>query len=129
MSSGFLVKLGPDEYCEYSTVVDAPTSYILSHDQAVEEWGEAYIARCDETNVWSCRTDPARGNFTCGWDVIASNRAGEWVAGFEPTMVAEDDGDDPHASYNMTLDQIRQHYSAPQSQPNSSDHAAAKVAP
>ena len=110
MMPSFLVKLGPDEYCEYSTVVDAPTSFIQSRETAVAEWGEDRIARCDENNVWSVKKDPAEFGYTCGWDVMKYNRAGESVAGFKPPLKLDDKGEYNYC-YSLSVDQIRKYYS------------------
>lgn len=40
-------KLGDDQYLEWSSVVDAPVSYLHSRSEAVSLWGEDRIARAD----------------------------------------------------------------------------------
>lgn len=42
-----VLKLHDDEYVEWSTVVDAPVSYILNRVEAVREWGEDRVGRAD----------------------------------------------------------------------------------
>lgn len=70
----YLVKLADDEYVEWSTVVDAPLSYICERERAVSRWGEDRVARADE-HVTS-HTDP---DFQADTPerAIAVNRAGD----------------------------------------------------
>jgi hypothetical protein len=85
MSRAFL-KLGDDAYIEWSEVVDAPVSYVMTREQAVKAaseytiteegvsrdlaTGEARIARADETGTSYTNTNSSAE------EVISFNRAG-----------------------------------------------------
>ena len=62
----FIVKIR-DLYCEWSPVVDTPTTTLCNRADAVEQWSEERIARCD-----------ANGDSCKGFRVspVAYNRAG-----------------------------------------------------
>lgn len=69
MGSG-VVCLWEDEYVEWSTVVDAPTTYIMSRSEAVAEYGEDRVARADRQ--WTSFIAP---RYTLA-DLLEGNRAG-----------------------------------------------------
>lgn len=82
-----IVRLAPDEYIEWSTVVDAPVSYVMTTEEALREFGLARVLRADldGTSYRSPRLTLA--------DLLDSNRAG------------------PDESM-ATLDEIREKYRA-----------------
>jgi len=43
-----IVKLAENEYVEWSTVVDAPVTYIVDREEAVKEWGDERVSRADK---------------------------------------------------------------------------------
>lgn len=43
-----ICKLGDNQYCEWSTIVDAPVTMIMSRVEAVAFFGEQRIARADK---------------------------------------------------------------------------------
>jgi len=67
------VRLAEDEYVEWSTVVDAPVTYICDRAEAVQEWGEQRVTRADfhVSSAW-----PAEFQAATPGDFIAGNRAG-----------------------------------------------------
>lgn len=70
----YVAKLADDKYCEWSTVVDAPVSYITSRDYAVQSWGEERVARAD-ANGTSIQDGYPAG--TTPGEIVSGNRAGE----------------------------------------------------
>lgn len=60
----YVVKLADDEYVYWSTIVDAPVSWIKTRDEAVAEWTEDRVARADETgdSLINGSVDPAAFN-------------------------------------------------------------------
>lgn len=69
----YVAKLGEDAYCEWSTVVDAPVSWIVSRPSAVDEWGEDRVARADRNGTSILDSYPA-GNTP--EEIVRGNRAG-----------------------------------------------------
>jgi hypothetical protein len=47
----YIAKLGEDAYVDWSTVVDAPVSWVLTRAEAVTEWTEARVARADHNGT------------------------------------------------------------------------------
>jgi hypothetical protein len=66
-----IVRLAEDEYVEWSTVVDAPTTYAVGRREAVEEWGKDRIDRADRHG-----TSFLAPAYTLE-DLVATNRAGQ----------------------------------------------------
>jgi hypothetical protein len=81
-----IIKLHDDEYVEWSTVVDAPVSYIMNRKDAISEWGEDRVLRAD-THGTSYRDIPP----TTAEEYVEYNRAGD-------------------NEECLTLDEIRRHY-------------------
>jgi hypothetical protein len=81
-----IVKLADGEYVEWSTVVDAPVSYVLGADEARAAWGEERVERADERGTSFVDLPP-----TPAAEYVAGNRAG--------------DGEE-----ELTLDEIRARY-------------------
>lgn len=70
----YILKLGDDEYVDWSTIVDAPTSYIVSRADAIRlGWGEDRLARADAYTT--SLIEPIYGP-DCAEAAIAGNRAG-----------------------------------------------------
>jgi hypothetical protein len=67
-----ILKLAPDEYIEWSTVVDAPVSYVLDREEAVQEFGEERIERADKTGTSYYDRPPQTAE-----EFVEFNRAGE----------------------------------------------------
>lgn len=65
-----VVKLAEDKYVEWSTVVDAPITYVLSRQEAVNFFGEDRVARSDRNGHSYLDYEPG--------DRTAFNRAGPW---------------------------------------------------
>lgn len=70
----FLVKLADDEYVEWSTVVDAPVSYVMTRDEAVawRNGDEEAIQRADDNGhsaLWMSAQSVD--------ELVAFNRAGD----------------------------------------------------
>lgn len=70
----WIVRLAPDEYVEWSTVVDAPVSYISTRDEAVKEWGLDRVVRADR-NVTSAF--PHQYHYGSVEEFVSGNRAGD----------------------------------------------------
>lgn len=94
----YVAKLAEDTYCEWSTVVDAPVSWVVNRAQAVEEWTEERVARAD-ANGTSIQADPWGSTYPAGStpeEIVRGNRAGEG----ESTITVEEiiaayNGDNP----------------------------------
>jgi hypothetical protein len=65
-----IARLAEDEYVEWSTVVDAPVTYIIDRAEAVAEWGEERVARADAKG-----TSFIEGPYTLA-SLLVANRAG-----------------------------------------------------
>lgn len=68
MANG-IVKFADNEYAEWTTVMDAPATYIVNREEAVEAWGADRIALCDAQGTSSPFGDTLQ-------DIIDGNRAG-----------------------------------------------------
>lgn|SRR5512146_363660 len=44
----YVAKLAEDTYVEWSTVVDAPVTYIVTRTEAVDAWGQERVDRADQ---------------------------------------------------------------------------------
>jgi hypothetical protein len=67
-----IVRLADNEYVDWSTVCDAPVTYIVDRAEAVGTWGEERVARADANNhSWLDMPAMAPNR------VIAGNRAGK----------------------------------------------------
>lgn len=103
----YIVKLANNEYVEWSSVMDAPSSFILSKDEASAEWNEERIARCDAKGHSLIMKNKVKNPE----EMIICNRCGEW----DPE--AYDNGTHP-AGHDLegrvvtewTLQQIRDFY-------------------
>lgn len=74
----YVAKLAEDTYVEWSTVVDAPVSWVLNRDRAVAEWSEERVARADR-NGTSIQTDPWGHTYPAGStpeEIVRGNHAG-----------------------------------------------------
>lgn len=47
----YIAKLGDDAYVDWSTVVDAPVSWVLTRGAAVAEWSKDRVARADQNGT------------------------------------------------------------------------------
>lgn len=70
----YIAKLADDAYCEWSTVVDAPTSWVITREHAVAEWGTSRILRADK-NGTSILDDYPAGRTPR--EIVSGNRAGQ----------------------------------------------------
>jgi hypothetical protein len=68
----FVIRLAADEYVHWSSVVDAPVSYVHTRRQAVAAWTEDRVARADR-QVSSIIDPPFYGTAE---QAVAGNRAG-----------------------------------------------------
>jgi hypothetical protein len=69
----YIAKLGDDAYCDWSTVVDAPVSWVVPRDSAVAEWGEERVSRADRNGTSILDGYPAG---TTPEEIVRGNRAG-----------------------------------------------------
>lgn len=69
----YIAKLGDDAYCEWSTIVDAPVSWVVSRESAVAEWGPTRVERADRNGTSILDGYPA-GNTP--EEIVRGNRAG-----------------------------------------------------
>lgn len=69
----YVAKLGEDAYCEWSTVVDAPVSWVMSREHAVAEWEPTRVERADR-NGTSILDDYPAGETP--EQIVSGNRAG-----------------------------------------------------
>lgn len=69
----YIAKLADDVYIEWSTVVDAPISYIATRAQAVQAWGGERVRRADANGTSILDSYPA-GNTP--EEIVRGNRAG-----------------------------------------------------
>lgn len=68
----YIAKLADDAYVECSTIVDAPTSWIVTRTEAVRQWTTDRVARAD-TYGTSLYDMPAQTPD----QIVAGNRAGD----------------------------------------------------
>lgn len=85
----YIAKLADDAYVDWSTVVDAPVSWVLNREQAVKEWTEERVERADR-NGTSIRDGYPAGNTP--EEIVEGNRAGpgEKALSVEEIIVAYD---------------------------------------
>jgi hypothetical protein len=69
----YVAKLADDAYVEWSTVVDAPLSWVLSRQRAIGEWGHMRVLRADK-NGTSILDDYPAGETPD--EIVRGNRAG-----------------------------------------------------
>jgi len=69
----YIAKLADDAYVDWSTVVDAPVSWVLARDAAVAEWTEERVARADRNGTSILDGYPAG---TTPEEIVRGNRAG-----------------------------------------------------
>lgn len=69
----YVAKLADDRYCEWSTVVDAPVSWIVNREHAVAEWGPTRVERADENGTSILDGYPAGQTPE---EIVRGNRAG-----------------------------------------------------
>jgi adenylate kinase family enzyme len=69
----YIAKLADDAYVDWSTVVDAPVSWVLAREAAVKEWTEERIARADRNGTSILDGYPA--GYTPE-EIVSGNRAG-----------------------------------------------------
>jgi hypothetical protein len=85
----YIAKLGDDAYVDWSTVVDAPVSFILTREEAVAEWSEERVARADHhgTSIWDGYPAGSTPD-----EIVRANRAGpnESELTLEQILVAYD---------------------------------------
>ena len=65
-----IIKLGEDQYVEWSTIVDAPVSYVTDRETAAVAWGEERVARADEKGTSYLDIEETAAEY------VAFNRAG-----------------------------------------------------
>lgn len=73
MMGRYVAKLGEDAYCEWSTVVDAPVSWVVPRVNAVEGWTEERVARADRNGTSILDGYPAGKTPE---EIVRGNRAG-----------------------------------------------------
>jgi hypothetical protein len=69
----YVAKLADDAYVEWSTVVDAPVSWIHKRDEAVREWGAERVVRADVNGTSILDGYPAGSTPE---EIVRQNRAG-----------------------------------------------------
>jgi hypothetical protein len=69
----YVAKLADDRYCEWSTVVDAPVSWVVSREAAVKAWTEERVARADRSGTSILDGYPAG---TTPEEIVRGNRRG-----------------------------------------------------
>lgn len=69
----YIAKLGEDAYVDWSTVVDAPVSWVVPRDVAVETWTEERVARADRNGTSILDGYPAGETPE---EIVRGNRAG-----------------------------------------------------
>lgn len=69
----YIAKLDADAYAEWSTVVDAPVSWVVPRDSAVGMWGEDRVARADRNGTSIVDGYPAGETPE---EIVQGNRAG-----------------------------------------------------
>lgn len=69
----YIAKLGEQAYVEWSTVVDAPVSWVMPRGRAIVAWGINRVGRADQNGTSILDGHPA-GN-TPG-EIVSGNRAG-----------------------------------------------------
>jgi hypothetical protein len=70
----YVAKLGDDAYCEWSTVVDAPVSWVLTRERAVQEFTSSRVARADRYGTSLLDGYPAGETPD---EIVRGNRAGQ----------------------------------------------------
>jgi hypothetical protein len=73
MMGRYVAKLGENAYCEWSTVVDAPLTYIATRADAVRAWGEDRVTRADRNGTSILDGYPAGRTPD---EIVRGNRAG-----------------------------------------------------
>lgn len=89
----YLAKLGTDRYVEWTTVYNAPITYVCTRLAAVFEWGEERVARADCNGTSICDDYPAGHTPE---EIVRNNHAGP--SGRELTLaelLVAYDPDDP----------------------------------
>ena len=71
----YIAKLGDDQYVDWSEIVDAPVSRVMSREEAVTEYGEDRVARADRTGTSIIDPDSLMDGITPE-EIIVGNRAG-----------------------------------------------------
>lgn len=69
----YVAKIADDAYVEWSSVVDAPVSWVQTREQAVKRWTEERVARADANGTSILDGYPA-GNTP--EEIVRANRAG-----------------------------------------------------
>jgi hypothetical protein len=69
----YVAKLADDAYVEWSTVVDAPVSWVLSRPRAIGEWGHLRVLRADKNGTSILDDYPAGSTPE---EIVRGNRAG-----------------------------------------------------
>lgn len=69
----YIAKLAEDAYAEWSTVVDAPVSWVVPRDSAVGLWGEDRVERADRNGTSIIDGYPAGETPE---EIVRGNRAG-----------------------------------------------------
>jgi predicted metal-dependent phosphoesterase TrpH len=67
----YVAKLADDAYCEWSTVVDAPVSWIVPRTVAVNAWTEERVERADRNGTSLLGASPETAE-----EIVSGNRAG-----------------------------------------------------
>lgn len=89
----YVAKLGEDAYVEWSTVVDAPVSWVCPRDKAVQAWTEERVGRADANGTSILDGFPAG---TTPEEIAAGNRAGPREATISvEEIIAAYNADDP----------------------------------
>ena len=70
----YVAKLGEDKYCEWSSVVDAPVSWVMDRASAVFHMTEERVARADRHGTSILDGYPAG---TTPEEIVRGNRAGQ----------------------------------------------------
>lgn len=69
----YVAKLADDAYVEWSTVVDAPVSWVQSRQQAIKKWSAQRVDRADHNGTSIIDGYPAGSTPE---EIVAGNRAG-----------------------------------------------------
>lgn len=70
----YVARLADDKYCEWSTVVDCPVSWVVDRERAIELFTLVRVARADRNGTSILDGYPAGSSPE---EIVCGNRAGE----------------------------------------------------
>lgn len=102
-----------DNYMEWSTVVDAPTTYGMTLDEFKEHYKEEYgnkgMEELDERLKRVAEKGTSARDYASADELIECNRAGEYVKDFVPRKELDNEYD----SYALTKEELLDEYCRP----------------